>query len=171
MKPSPQSARKQRQPIIACGRADMPRSEIGVADGQRTVRRQSGIALLEAMLAIVILGIGLLGTVGMQARAYSALSDAGMRAEATLASEKLIGVMTADVANIGQYNLAENGSPGARLASWVNETKAAIPGVVLAVTVADQPAANRYQVDVSIRWQRKARSEANRHRVTSYIAR
>jgi type IV pilus assembly protein PilV len=31
-------------------------------------RRQNGIALLEAMLAIVILGIGLLGTVGLQAR-------------------------------------------------------------------------------------------------------
>jgi type IV pilus assembly protein PilV len=39
------------------------------------------------MLAIVILGIGLLGTVGLQARAYSALSDAGARAEATLAAE------------------------------------------------------------------------------------
>ncbi|SDF70056.1 MULTISPECIES: hypothetical protein [unclassified Duganella] len=134
-------------------------------------RCQDGIALLEAMLAIVILGIGLLGTVGMQARAYSALSDAGMRAEATLATEKLIGVMNADVANIGLYNLAENASPNARLTPWVQETRAAIPGAVLSVAVADQPAQNRYQVDISIRWQRKARSEANRHRVTSYIAR
>lgn len=172
MKPSLQSDRKQRQAAIGCGRTGIEPAATGIACGRRgSVRRQVGIALLEAMLAIVILGIGLLGTVGMQARAYSALSDAGMRAEATLASEKLIGVMSADVANIGQYNLAENGSPGARLASWANETKAAIPGAVLAVTVADQPAANRYQVDVSIRWQRKARSEANRHRVTSYIAR
>jgi type II secretory pathway component PulJ len=74
-------------------------------------RRQGGIALLEAMLAIVILGIGLLGTVGLQARAYSALSDAGARAEATLAAEKLIGIINADVPNIAQYNLAESGTP------------------------------------------------------------
>lgn len=140
-------------------------------DGVVRLRRQGGIALLEAMLAIVILGIGLLGTVGMQARAYSALSDAGMRAEATLATEKLIGVMSADVANIALYNLAENGSPNARMTPWVQETKAAIPGVLLAVTVQDQPALNRYQVDISVRWQRKARSDVNRHRVTSYIAR
>jgi len=134
-------------------------------------RGQRGIALLEAMLAIVILGIGLLGTVGMQARAYSALSDAGMRAEATLAAEKLIGVINTDVANVAQYNLAENGAANDTLAPWVLETKAAIPGAVLSVAVLDQPAQNRYQVDISIRWQRKARSEANRHRVTSYIAR
>lgn len=137
----------------------------------RRPRRHSGIALLEAMLAIVLLGIGLLGTVGLQARAYSALSDAGMRAEATLAAEKLIGVMTADVANIGQYHLAENAAPNARLTPWVTETMEAIPGAVLSVAVADQPAANRYQVEVAIRWQRKARSEANRHRVIAYIAR
>jgi type IV pilus assembly protein PilV len=134
-------------------------------------RRQSGIALLEAMMAIIILGIGLLGTVGMQARSYSALSDAGMRAEATLAAEKLIGVMNADVANIGLYNLAENGAATPQIAPWVQETKAAIPGAVLSVAVLDQPAQNRYQLDISIRWQRKAKSEANRHRVTSYIAR
>ena len=79
-------------------------------------RRQGGIALLEAMLAIVILGIGLLGTIGLQARAYSALSDAGMRAEATMAGEKLLGVMTADAANLASYNLAENGTPGAAIA-------------------------------------------------------
>jgi type IV pilus assembly protein PilV len=134
-------------------------------------RRQGGIALLEAMLAIVILGIGLLGTVGLQARAYSALSDAGMRAEATLAAEKLIGVINADLPNILLYNLAESGAANDQLRPWVQETQAAIPGAVLAVAVLDQPAQNRYQVDVSIRWQRKARSEANRHRITSYIAR
>jgi type IV pilus assembly protein PilV len=42
---------------------------------------------------------------------------------------------------------------------------------LLSVTVADQPAQNRYQVDISVRWQRKARSDVNRHRVTSYLAR
>jgi type IV pilus assembly protein PilV len=124
-------------------------------------RRQGGIALLEAMLAIVILGIGLLGTVGLQARAYSALSDAGARAEATLAAEKLIGIINADVPNIANYNLAESGTPNTTLSAWA----------ILFVQVQDQAAQNRYRVDISIRWQRKAKSETNRHRVISYIAR
>jgi type IV pilus assembly protein PilV len=134
-------------------------------------RRQGGIALLEAMLAIVILGIGLLGTVGLQARAYSALSDAGMRAEATLAAEKLIGVINADVPNAGMYGLAEGGTPNVKLAEWAAETRKNIPGAVLSVQVQDQPAQSRYQVDISIRWRLKAKSEPNRHRVTSFIAR
>jgi len=134
-------------------------------------RRQGGIALLEAMLAIVILGIGLLGTVGLQARAYSALSDAGARAEATLATEKLIGIINADVPNIAQYNLAETGTPNSSLKDWAAETRKNIPGAILIVQVQDQAAQNRYLVDITIRWQRKAKSETNRHRVISYIAR
>lgn len=134
-------------------------------------RRQHGIALLEVMLAIIILGIGLLGTVGLQARAYSALSDAGMRAEATLAAAKLIGVISADLPNIALYNLAEDGTPDEQLKPWVQETQASIPGAVLSVQVQDQPAQSRYQVVVGIRWQRKARSEPNVHRITAYLAR
>lgn len=131
-------------------------------------RRQGGIALLEAMLAIVILGIGLLGTIGLQARAYSALSDAGMRAEATMAGEKLLGVMMADTANLAGYNLAENGTPGAAIAPWVAETRAAIPGAIVSVNVTRQTV--QTQVDIAIRWQRKANTDQNRHLLTSYIA-
>ncbi len=134
-------------------------------------RRQGGIALLEAMLAIVILGIGLLGTVGLQARAYAALSDAGMRAEATLAADKLIGVMSADLSNITLYNLVANASPSSQITAWVSETHTNIPGSVLAVTVTDQSAQSRYQVVISISWQRKAHTETNTHRLTAYIAR
>jgi len=148
-----------------------PRRLASSSPGAARWRRQGGIALLEAMLAIVILGIGLLGTVGLQARAYSALSDAGMRAEATLAAEKLIGVINSDVPNISQYNLAEGAAPNTQLSAWATETRKNIPGAVLSVQVQDQPAQNRYQVDISIRWQRKAKSEPNRHHVTSYIAR
>ena len=41
-------------------------------------RRQQGVALLEVLVSVVILAIGLLGAVGLQARSYSALSDAGL---------------------------------------------------------------------------------------------
>lgn len=132
------------------------------------LRRQGGIALLEAMLAIVILGIGLLGTIGMQARAYSALSDASMRAEATMAGEKLLGMMNADITNLNNYALAAGGSPSDTLKPWVQETQTYIPGAVLSVTLTPQQ--NRTQVDIAIRWTRKAGGVQNQHLVTSYIA-
>lgn len=130
--------------------------------------RQSGIALLEALIAIVILGIGLLGMVGLQARAYAALSDASLRAEATMAGEKLLGVMNADAVNIANYALAEGAAPNATLAPWAAETRRVIPGAQLAVRV--QQGDHAAQVEISIRWQRKAAAEQNRHVLTAYIA-
>lgn len=129
---------------------------------------QRGVALLEAMLAIVILGIGLLGTVGLQARAYSALSDASMRAEATMAVEKLLGVMSNDVANIPNYALAEGAVPNTTLAPWVAETRGYIPGARIAVAVTAE--LRRFRIDATIRWTRKAGGVENLHQITSYIS-
>jgi type IV pilus assembly protein PilV len=131
-------------------------------------RRQRGIALLEAMIAIVILGIGLIGTVGLQARAYSALSDAGMRTEATMAAEKLLGTMSADLANITSYSLAANDTPNQFVGAWVRETQRFIPGAVTSVTVT--PLVGRVKVDITITWRRKAKDDESSHVVTAYIA-
>lgn len=133
-------------------------------------RRQGGIALLEVMIAVIILGIGLLGTIGLQARAYSALSDAGMRAEATLAAEKLIGTISSDLPNVLQYNLAEGAAPANLLKAWVLETQHNIPGAVLRVQVAEEALQHRARVVVSVRWRRKANADENTHRVTAYVA-
>jgi type IV pilus assembly protein PilV len=134
---------------------------------------QRGVALLEVLLASLILAIGLLGTIGLQARAYSALSDAGMRAEATIATEKLLAIMTNDQgpaqANLALYAVAGAAAPGAALAPWYAETRALIPGATIVVVVT--PTGTRLsRVDVTISWVRKAGDAANRHRMTSYIA-
>jgi type IV pilus assembly protein PilV len=131
-------------------------------------RKQQGMALIEALLAAVLLGIGLLGTIGLQARSYSALSQAGMRAEATIAAEKLLGVMSTDQANLAAYALAANGTPSPRLADWYAETRSHVPGASITVTVT--PTAGTSRTAVEIRWARKAGEPANVHRVTSYIA-
>ncbi len=130
-------------------------------------RRQRGVALLEAMIAVIILSIGLIGTVGLQARAYAALNDAGMRAEATMAADKLLGTMTADSANVANYALVDGGTPNSTMAPWVTETQQRIPGARISVTVT--PQVRRSQVDIVIRWTRKQGGVENRHLITSYI--
>ena len=130
-------------------------------------RRQHGAAMLEAMIAIIILAIGLIGTVGMQARAVSALNDAGMRAEATMAADKLVGTMNADSANVANYALAPGATPNTTLAPWVAETRSYIPNAKLSVVLT--PQARRTQVDIAIKWTRKAGDPENQHLVTAYI--
>lgn len=130
-------------------------------------RRQGGIALLEALIAVVILALGLLGTIAMQARSYSALADAGMRAEATLAADRLVGIMTNDAANLAGYEVALDADVPDALAAWATETSAAMPGARYSVTVV--PEAQRTRVDIEIHWQRKRDDPDNQHLVTAYI--
>lgn len=131
------------------------------------MQRQRGIALLEALIAVVILAIGLLGTIGLQARSYSALADAGMRAEATIAADRLVGIMSNDVANLANYQVALDATAPAALAPWAAETAAAIPGARYRVTVV--PEAQRTRVDIEIHWRRKRGDADNQHLVTAYI--
>jgi type IV pilus assembly protein PilV len=133
-------------------------------------RKQGGVALLEALVATVILAIGLLGAIGMQARAYAALNEAGLRAEATMCSEKLLAQMAVDQANAASYAYS-GGNGSAKVAPWLLDTRTRIPNATITVGVT-AVTATRTQVDIHIAWQRKAGkgSAVNNHDVTSYIA-
>lgn len=57
--------------------------------------RQSGVMLIEAMLAILIFSIGVLGIIGLQAAANKASVQAKYRSEASLLANEIIGRMWA----------------------------------------------------------------------------
>lgn len=133
-------------------------------------RNQQGIMLLEAMLAVILLGIGLIGAILIQARAFGALSDATMRAEATMASESLVALMTNDLPNASQYALVAGDTESARLAPWAAETRRAIPGATLAVAVLPTAASTHNQVNITITWRRKADAPINTHQLTAHLA-
>jgi len=138
----------------------------------RSMRRQQGIALLESMIAAIILAIGLLGTVGLQARSYAAISDAGQRAEATLAAEELLGIMNNDQANLPVYAVAEGAAAPVVLDAWAKETDKRIPGVKYSIVVTPTVIAvgvTRMRVDITLKWTRRKGDAQNQHQVTSYI--
>jgi type IV pilus assembly protein PilV len=137
---------------------------------RRVNRTQRGIALIEALVAVVLLGVGLLGIIGLQARSYSALSDTAMRAEATIAADKLLGTMATDQANLGSYVLAAGGVARTRLSPWYTETRTNIPNAAIQVAVAPVAGAARTQVTITISWARRAGTAANQHVITAYIA-
>jgi type IV pilus assembly protein PilV len=63
------------------------RSWHGRADGQR------GSFLLEALISILIVALGILGLIGLQARAIQSVDDAQYRAEAAFVANALLGQM------------------------------------------------------------------------------
>lgn len=132
-------------------------------------RRQQGMALIEALVAAVLLAIGLIGVIGLQARSQGALADAGMRAEAVIAASRLQGTMAVDQGNLVAYALVAGGTPGARLLPWYQETRAHIPNAGVAIAVG-APSGGRTRVAVTISWARKSGSAANAHSVVFYLA-
>ncbi|OON62600.1 hypothetical protein B0920_03915 [Massilia sp. KIM] len=134
-------------------------------------RGQEGVALLEALIAVLILAIGLIGTVGLQARSYAALSDAGLRAEATIAVNELLGIMNSDLEHAADYAVEEGEEPGERLQAWHEAVSARLPGATIGVSVTEATSAvPRTEVAVSIGWTRQDNQSENTHRVTAYLA-
>jgi type IV pilus assembly protein PilV len=139
--------------------------------------RQRGIALLEVLIAIVLLGIGVLGTIGLQARSYSALADTAQRAEATMAAEKLIGTATNDQSNLAAYALNAGGTPSATLLPWYDETRDRIPAAAITVAVVAPSVTAAGTIKITIGWMRKKGSgsttdaaNSSSYTVTSYLA-
>jgi type IV pilus assembly protein PilV len=133
-------------------------------------RLQRGIALLESLLAVLLLSIGLIGTLALQARSVGALADTALRAEATIAANGLLGVMSNDQGNLALYALGASGAPNARLMPWLTELRKNLPGASVRVTVTPAADTSRTQVLIWIGWQRTSSGPANEHRIISYLA-
>jgi type IV pilus assembly protein PilV len=56
--------------------------------------KQSGIVLLESLIAILIFSLGILAIIGMQAMAVKQVSDAQYRSQAILLANQLLGKMS-----------------------------------------------------------------------------
>ena len=67
----------------------------------RQIQSQSGVMLIEALLAILIFSIGVLGLVSLQAAANKASTQAKYRTEASLLANDLIGRMWVSDRSVG----------------------------------------------------------------------
>ena len=101
---------------------------------------QQGVALVEAMVAILIFSIGVLAIVGLQTSMLKNTSDSKFRADASFIAQQRISSIWTDPANMVNY--AENATIIAPLLPSGTRTTAVIPsptGVQVTVTVTWQP--------------------------------
>ncbi len=99
--------------------------------------RQSGVMLIEALIAILIFSIGVLGIIGLQGSAVKVSTDAKYRSEAALLANELIGHMWASdrtqATLQAAYASATNGA-GYQQWAWIGSV-AATPGTQAAPAV------------------------------------
>jgi type IV pilus assembly protein PilV len=101
--------------------------------------RQSGVMLIEALIAILIFSIGILAVVGMQGIAIKNVTESRSRSEASFLAGELLTQMWVDqninaaqvnTSNVtaANYNYAGTGTVPARLAGWVARVQGKLPG-------------------------------------------
>lgn len=94
-------------------------------------KKQSGVMLLEALIAIFIFSLGILAIVGMQAIAAKQVTDAQYRSQASLLADQLFGAMWATDRTLATLT-SEFDSSGSNTAPgyerWKSNVAASLPG-------------------------------------------
>jgi type IV pilus assembly protein PilV len=127
----------------------------------RSIHRQHGVLMLEALIGILIFSIGILALVAMQATALSQVSDAKYRSEAAFLADRMIGEIWATRGN----------NVSALTTAWVNEISGASPPLLPNATGANAPtvvvAGSR--VTVTVYWQAPGASTRSNHVAISHM--
>jgi type IV pilus assembly protein PilV len=146
---------------------------------------QSGIVLLEALIAILIFSLGILTVIGIQATSIKMAGDAQLRTRAALLANRLVGEMWTSGDGIAELKTKFQ-TGGSKYADWladVQDVESGLPGVAAAdedafstlptVTVNDTAGTGFGRVVITLYWRTPSMSVEQRHQhvVTSQILR
>ena len=94
-------------------------------------KNQSGVALLEALVGILIFSIGILALMGLQAQSIRNTVEAKYRNEAAYLANQIIGHMWVDDrANLASFDTGGGANP--KMVAWRAQVANTLPRVVVA---------------------------------------
>jgi len=108
---------------------------------------QGGIALIEALVATLLLMLGILALIGLQGRLVGASTDAQLRGEATFLADQIISQMwIEDPDNLGGYVTSNGACSNTHCQEWMTLVNQTLPAGTANITV------NNTDVQVSVLW-------------------
>jgi type IV pilus assembly protein PilV len=115
---------------------------------------QRGSFMLEALIAILIVALGVLGTVGLYARSVQQVDDAKFRGEAALLASSLIGQMwLSDAHQAALTANFDSGGAGPGYTEFAAMVAQRLPNSVApTVTVTAGPNVSSSRVDILMQW-------------------
>ena len=113
--------------------------------------KQSGVALLEALVGILIFSIGILALMGLQAQSIRNTVEAKYRNEAAYLANQIIGQMWVDRANLATYDTTAGTGP--QMLAWRGRVANTLPRVVVGGANSPEIDVAGNQVTVTIFWQ------------------
>jgi type IV pilus assembly protein PilV len=100
--------------------------------------KQRGIALVEVLISVLLLAIGILALVTLQAVMSKNVTQTKLRGEASFLANQLIGQMWVDQANLGSYTATSTGCTSDAFdncTNWYAAVRQILPGGTAAVTI------------------------------------
>ena len=134
---------------------------------QATPRREGGVMLLEALIAILIFSIGILGLVAMQGLAISNVSDAQYRSDASFLANQIFANIWVDRANVANYALPGGAAPAVVL--WNAKVQSTLPQGAATISI-PPPGYPAGTVEVLINWQQPGNANVRSYRAMTMIA-
>jgi type IV pilus assembly protein PilV len=161
-----------------------------------TRARQSGIALLEALIGILLFSLGILAMVAMQAASVNAVADAQYRIEAVNAANQLLGQMwtSVDRSNSGtvqaslltfehqtsgqpaECNFSGTAATSPTIAAWLNHLNTGgpgggplLPGATAAMQQVEIDTGANNRVTITLCWSAPNDATPRRHTVVAYV--
>ena len=121
------------------------------------VRGERGYVLLEALVALLIFSLGLLGMIGFQAASTRIATDSRFRTEAAILADELISKMSVDkrAVVVSEYVYESPGGGGASTHAWFTKRvkeASKLPNPKAKVEVIKGNAVDTFAVTVTIEW-------------------
>ncbi len=112
-------------------------------------RSQAGVAMIEALVSVVMLALGVLALIGLQAAMNANVTESKYRAEASYLANELVGQMWVDQINLTKYAVA-SGACTATYGSctdWLTKVGKRLPAGSATVAI------NGVEVTITVTWQ------------------
>lgn len=122
---------------------------------RRSHRRQAGVGLIDALIAMAVLAFGLLALVGMQSRLIAQSTEAQARLLGTQVAEELMSLVVVDAPNAACYTDAQTGCASAAATTQFTEWKAAA-AERLTGNSSITSVSNGSQLTLSLNWRGKS---------------
>jgi type IV pilus assembly protein PilV len=134
---------------------------------QASVGREGGVMLLEALIAILIFSIGILGLVAMQGLAISAVSDAKYRSDASFLANQIMAQIWVDRGNVANYVVPGGAAPA--LVPWLANVQAELPSGAATISI-PPPGYPAGAVEVLINWQQPGNASIRAYRALTIVS-
>ena len=137
-------------------------------------RRQHGAFLLEALVAVLIVALGILGLVGLQARAMQDTDESQYRSEAAFLATDVISQMWTSNQTSLVADFENNATAGSPYDNFKTLVQRRLPGATLqdpdiTVTPRGGTASFGYDVLVTIYWQPPSAAWRHRYDATATV--